>query len=134
MFMRKLLLFTGCIFFMMGGPKAQSVAEVRKLLYYERYDGAAHLLQTLLHADPNNSEAWWLLTQVYVDKHRITALRDTLDKMPAAIRQQPLALCALGELALEEQKKDIASGYFNQALAVTKEKDPVILVDIAIAQ
>ena len=43
------MLFIAVTFFMMGGSKAQSLAEARKLLYYERYDGAAHLLQQLLH-------------------------------------------------------------------------------------
>ena len=132
--MRKLLLLAGCIFFLMGDTMAQSVAEARKLLYYERYDGSAHLLQTLLRADPNNTEAWWLLTQVYAEKHRIPALRDTLALMPAAARQQPLGLCALGRLALEEHRQDSATFYFNQALAATKEKDPAILLAIASAQ
>ena len=45
--MRKLL-FTGIILLLMGGPKAQSITEARKMLYYERYDGAAHQLQALL--------------------------------------------------------------------------------------
>jgi len=132
--MRKILFFTVCTFFFMGGSKAQSTAEARKLLYYERFDGAAHALQTLLKTDPNNSEAWWLLTQTYVDKHRIPGLHDTLQQMPATVRQQPLGLCALGALALEEHKNDSALGYFNQALRMTKEKDPSILLAVATAE
>jgi len=130
--MRKILI-AGCIFFLMSGAKAQSTADARRLLYYERYDGATHLLQTLLKTDPNNSEAWWLLTQAYVAKHRVPALHDTLQGMPAAVRQQPLGLCALGELALEEHKKDSATTYFNQALSMTKEKDPAVLLAVATA-
>jgi len=118
----------------MGGSKAQSTAEARKLLYYERYDGAAHVLQSLLKTDAGNSEAWWLLTQTYVAKHRIPALHDTLQLMPTAARQQPLGLCALGELALEEHKNDSATAYFNQALTLTKEKDPSILNAVATAE
>ena len=53
----KKVLFAGVIILMMGGLKAQSIAEARKLLYYERYDGAAHQLQALLKANPNNTEA-----------------------------------------------------------------------------
>ena len=130
--MQKLLLAL-CTFFMMGGSKAQSLADAQKLLYYERYDGAAHLLQTQLHTDPNNAEAWWLLTQVYVHKHQIPKLNDTLQTMPSAIRQQPMALCAFGQLALEQRRKDTAANYFNQALKDTKDKDPVVLLAIATA-
>jgi tetratricopeptide (TPR) repeat protein len=129
--MRKFLLLLTFTFFMMGGSKAQSIAGARKLLYYERYDGAAHLLQTLLHADPANSEAWLLLTQTYVHQHRIPALRDTLRSMPAAVAQQPMGLCALGQLELEAHKPDSAAHYFEQALRMTKQKDPVILLAVA---
>ena len=104
------------------------------MLYYERFDGAAHELQSLLKTDPNNSEAWWLLTQTYVDKHQIPALHDTLQQMPATVRQQPLGLCALGALALEEHQNDSAMRYFNQALTMTKEKDPSILLAVATAE
>lgn len=115
----------------MGGSKAQSLAEAQKLLYYERYDGAAHLLQAQLRTDPDNAQAWWLLTQVYVHKHLIPGLNDTLQAMPASIRNQPMALCAFGQLALEQHKKDSAAKYFDQALKETKEKDPVVLMAVA---
>ena len=130
--MQKLLLAV-CTFFLMGGSKAQSIAEAQKLLYYERFDGAAHLLQTQLHSDPNNAEAWWLLTQIYVHKHRIPQLKDTLQAMPAAIRQQPMALCVFGQLALEQRQKDSAAVFFAQALKETKEKDPIVLLAVATA-
>lgn len=128
--MRKLL-FAIATLFMMGGPRAQSITEARRLLYYERYDGAAHQLQTLLKADPNNTEAWWLLTQVYVHRRQVQKIKDSLQQMPAAINEQPFALCARGEVALEQHQKDSATLYFNKALSITKEKDPVILLSIA---
>ena len=128
------MLFAVVIFFMMGGSKAQSVAEARKLLYYDRYDGAAHLLQSLLKADANNSEAWWLLEQVYVHKKQVAVLRDTLGKMPAAVAQQPMGLCAYGQLLLEEHKKDSAMGYFNRAMEMTKQKDVPVMLAIVKAQ
>ncbi len=128
--MRKLL-FAGLMLFMMGGPRAQSITEARKLLYYERYEGAAHQLRALLKTDPNNSEAWWMLTQVYLHRHQLQQIKDSLRQMPAAIGEQPMALCASGQVFLEEGRKDSARVYFNKALAITKEKDPIILFAIA---
>lgn len=125
------LLFTVAILFMMGGPRAQSIAEARKMLYYERYDGAAHQLQALLKTTPGNAEAWWLLTQVYVHRRQVQKIKDSLQQMPAAISEQPFALCAKGQILLEQHQKDSAAVYFNKALAITKEKDPVILLAIA---
>jgi len=118
----------------MGGSKAQSLAEARKLLYYERYDGAAHQLHSFLAGNPINSEGWLLLTQVYLHQKHLPALRDTLSKMPMDARQQPLGICAYGQLLLAEHKKDSAMGYFQQALQMTKEKDVPVLLAVARAQ
>lgn len=128
--MRKVL-FTGAILFMMGGLRAQSLADARKLLYYERYAGAAHQLQSLLKADPNNSEAWWLLTQVYLHRHQLQQIKDSLRQMPPSINEQPFALCAKGQILLEQHQKDSAAMYFSKALTITREKDPIILAAIA---
>jgi len=130
MIMKKLL-FAGVIILMMGGLKAQSIVEARKLLYYERYDGAAHQLQALLKADPNNTEAWWLLTEVYLHRHQLQQISDSLNKMPVSLGEQPFALCAKGQILLEQHQKDSAALYFNKALAITRGKDPVILSAIA---
>src|SRR5689334_13168537 len=105
--MKKMLLVV-VIFFMMGGSKAQSLAEARKLLYYDRYDGAAHQLHSFLEANPINSEGWLLLTQVYIHQKHIPALRDTLSKMSYDVQQQPLGICANGQLLLMEHRKDSA--------------------------
>ena len=130
MFMKRILFVTG-MFFMMGGPRAQSITDARKMLYYERYGGAAHLLQSLIRADPNNAENWWLLTQAYLHNGSIKVIRDSLLLMPAAVAQQPLALCAYGQVLLMEHQKDSAAACFARALAATKEKDPAILLAIA---
>ncbi|MBS1662893.1 MAG: tetratricopeptide repeat protein, partial [Bacteroidetes bacterium] len=129
--MKKLLLLTGPILFLMGGPKAQSITEARKMMYYERFDGAAHQLQNIVKADPANTEAWWLLTQTYLRQHKINTIQDSLQYLPAAAAAQPFALCIRGQLALEHNQKDSAEAWFNKALAITKEKDPVILLAIA---
>ena len=131
--MNKLLLFA-LTFFMMGGSKAQSLAEARKLLYYERYDGAAHQLHSFIEANPISSEAWLLLTQVYIHQKRIPDLRDTLSKMPYDAKQQPLGICAWGQLQLMQHRKDSAMTYFQRALQMTKEKDVPVLLAVARAE
>ena len=130
----KKLLFTTAIVLLMGGLKAQSLAEARKMLYYERYDGAAHQLQTLLEADPNNAEAWWLLTQVYVHRHQLQQIKVSLRMTSTILLESPLILCAKGQVLLEQHQKDSAAAFFDKALAQTKEKDPIVLDAIAQAQ
>ena len=106
--------------------KTPSTADARKLIYYERYDGAATELQSILKTDPNNSEAIWLLTQTYLNRHQPAPVT-----IPAAAAEQPLALCAQGFILLYNHKKDSAAIAFNKALAATKEKDPVVLLAVA---
>jgi tetratricopeptide (TPR) repeat protein len=125
------MLFMFCTLLLMGGLKAQSIAEARKLLYYERYDGAAHLLQSLIKVDPNNAEAWWLLTQSSLHNGRIRPMKDSLAALPAGNANAPLILCAYGDVLLRENKKDSAAVYFNKALEETKQKDPAVLLAIA---
>lgn len=129
----KRLLFIAITFFLMGGSKAQSIAVAQKMLFYGRYDGAAHQLHALLQTDPSNTEAWWLLSQVYVHQHRLPALQDTLRNLPAAVRQQPMALCSEGLLFLVKHQKDSAASRFNEALGETKQKDPHVLLAVATA-
>ncbi|MBS1601927.1 MAG: hypothetical protein JST42_04615 [Bacteroidetes bacterium] len=124
---RHLLLFTTLFCLAISGTKAQqSTSDARKLLYYERYDGANQELQSLVKADPNNSEAWWLLTESYLNRHQPAPVT-----IPAAIAEQPLALCAQGFILLYNHKKDSAAIFFNKALTATKQKDPVILLAVA---
>ena len=131
--MNKLLLFA-VTFFIMGGAGAQSPAEARKLLYYDRYDGAARQLHSFLEGNPINSEGWLLLTQVYIHQKRIPALRDTLAKMPIDVQQQPLGICAYGQMLLQQHRKDSAMSYFQRALQMTKEKDVPVLLAVARAE
>lgn len=130
----KRMLFLLFILFMMGGLKAQSIADARNLLYYERYDGATHLLQSLIKADPNNAEAWWLLTQCYMHHGRVQPIKDSLAALPVVNAQAPLILCAYGATLLQENKKDSARACFTKALEETKQKDPAVLLAVAEAQ
>src|SRR5258708_1577534 len=127
----KKTLFLLPLLFVVGGLKAQSIADARKSVYYERYDGATHLLQSIIKADPNNAEAWWLLTQCALHNGRIKPMKDSLAALPAGNANAPLLLCAYGDVLLRENKKDSASVYFNKALDETKQKDPSVLLAIA---
>lgn len=93
--MNKLLLFAVSLI-ITHVSRAQSLSEARRLIYYERYDGAAHQLHSFLEGNPINSEGWLLLTQVYIHQKRVPALRDSLAKMPIDVQQQPLGICAYG--------------------------------------
>jgi hypothetical protein len=60
-------------------------------------------------------------------RHQLQQIGDSLKQMPVSLNEQPFALCAKGQILLEQHQKDSAAVYFNKALAITREKDPVIL-------
>jgi len=130
----KKLTFAICLLLVMGGLRSQSTVEACRLLYYQRYEGAAHLLQSIIKADPNNAEAWWLLTRTYLHDGKTAIIRDSLRLLPAGNANAPLILCAYGQTLLQDHKKDSALLCFNKALEETKQKDPKVLLAIAIAQ
>jgi Tfp pilus assembly protein PilF len=61
-------------------------------------------------------------------------IRDSLRLLPAGNANAPLVLCAYGQVLLQDHKKDSAMVCFNKALDETKQKDPKVLLAIAIAQ
>jgi len=91
-------------------------------------------LHSIIKADPNNAEAWWLLTRAYLHDGKTDLIRDSLRLLPAGNAIAPLILCANGQVLLQEHKKDSAMLCFDKALEETKQKDPKVLLAIAIAQ
>lgn len=127
-----------CFFFLfmgaIGSAEAQSVQNAQRLLCYERYDSAGRLLHKLIEENPNNSSAWWLLTQVELHANRTTQIKDSLSRLLSGNPNAPMILCAYGQVLLHQQKKDSAAVCFNKALEETKQKDPIILLAVARAQ
>jgi tetratricopeptide (TPR) repeat protein len=130
----KKLTIATCLLLMMGSLRSQSTIEAYRLLYYQRYEGATHLLQSILKADPNNAEAWWLLTRAYLHSGKTNIIRDSLRILPRGNADAPLVLCAYGQVLLQDNKKDSAGLCFNKALDETKQKDPRVMLAIALAQ
>ncbi len=131
--MKKTLLAATLLIAFYYQPKAQSLTKAQQDLTYQRYESAFKELTVLLHTNPDDAQAWWLLTRVMLHDHRVQAAHDMLLLLPAATSQQPFALCAYGAVLLEQQKKDSAATLFTKALTDTKEKDPMILLAVATA-
>src|SRR5688572_11958188 len=104
--------------------KSQNNGDAKRLIYYERYKSAGDLLHTILKADPNNAEGWYLFTQAYLLSDSVSVLRNALTQCTNEVKIHPYYQVAYGYLLLGENNKDSAQWYFEQALDKTKEKDP----------
>ena len=110
---------------------AQSVPEVQKLMYYEKYQSASDMLHKLLQKDNRNGEAWYLLTTCYLHENKIRAIEDSFKLIPNDVDNVALIECAKGEWELKKGKKEDAALLFKTALLYSKEKDPLILSTVA---
>ena len=111
----------------------QTVPDAKKLMYYERFIGASYFLHDLLKTDPNNSEAWYLLTRCSIKAGRLRPMEDSLDLVPTEINKSPWIDCARGALILRLKNKANAEPFFKAALLNVKEKDPAVLAAVALA-
>lgn len=111
----------------------QTVPEAGKLIYYERYQSAADMLHKILAKDTQNAEAWWMLNRCYLHNDKLAFFRDSIPAVPLSMESSPFIECARGDYMLRKGKKDSAAWYLNSALGETGQKDPAILVAVALA-
>lgn len=130
--MKQILFF---IFFMSGGygMYAQSLQDAKSLMYHERFISASDLLRNTIKSDPRSTEAWYLLTLCYLNDDKISSFWDSVPPVPADLQNAPYITCAKGNVVLRHGKKDSATVLFNTALNQTRQKDPAILLAVAIA-
>ncbi len=112
---------------------AQTVQEAEKLIYYERYESARQLLHDVLQKDKKDAEAWYLLTISYLHDNKMRVIEDSFKLIPNDVDNMALIECAKGAMELKMGKKAEAGQVFKDALLYSKDKDPVILADVACA-
>jgi tetratricopeptide (TPR) repeat protein len=110
---------------------AQSLDEARQLLIHERYTSANQVLHQALKNDPANAEAWYLLTQVYLQQNKQKEIKDSLMKAPADVVNQPMGAVAMGHVLLKNNEVPEATKYFDAALKETRHKNPAVLQAVA---
>jgi tetratricopeptide (TPR) repeat protein len=110
---------------------AQSLEEGRSYLDNARYSSAESVFHAVLNQQPENAEAWCLLTNTYLKQELTEAAADTLALAPASVQKEPYFLVAYGGLLLNTNKTDSAKWYFEQAMNLTKSKNADILAAIA---
>ena len=108
---------------------AQNVDQGRKLLYYERYNGARETFEKILAANPNNIEAVYWLGQTLLEMPNkdSVAAKNLYQKALATNGNAPLLLAGMGQIELMEGKTNDARQRFETALNLSKAKDVEVL-------
>ncbi len=113
--------------------KAQSIDEGKKHLYYERYESATNTLQQLVKQQPDNAQAWHLLTHTYLQKNQAAKAADSLKLAPASVLANPYGKIAQASVMLHEGNVPQATQLLNAALNETRHKDVAVLTAAATA-
>ena len=107
---------------------AQTLADAKKMIYYERYQGARDMLGKVVAANPADAEAVYWLSQAELGLYNTAGARSALVKgMEGANGSNPLLLTAMGQVELLEGKTNDARQRFETAVSLSKGKDVGVL-------
>lgn len=125
-------LFTLTAFLLLGATlQAQSLADAKKAIYYDRYTTAATTLDNHLKAQPGDAEAWYWLANTYAEKEAAAEGLYRLRTAPADVQGEPFYKAALGHLLLSAGNKDSATLLFNQALDGRNDRNAELVAAVA---
>ena len=108
--------------------EAQTVADAKKLIYYERYQGAKDMLGKVVAANPADADAVYWLSQAELGLFNTAGAKAALQKgMEGANGSNPMLLTAMGQVELLEGKTNDARQRFETAFSLSKGKDVGVL-------
>lgn len=110
---------------------AQSIDDISKDIYHQKYGSATSKLQAILKNDPANAQALYLLTEVDLQKDSVQKAKEMLASLPENIFNDPIVECAEGHLLMRQDSLTAAKMLFDKALDQTKQKNPQVLHAIA---
>ncbi len=135
--MKKIIILTLAAITLATG-KSQTIGEVKKHIYYERYETAKDILQSLVAKGNTSPDAWYWLGEIYLEQKNIDSARLILQGKPAQFQQQnitkkesPLVYIGWAHVLLDSGKAGEARKMMEEILSAGKYKDPVALWAVA---
>jgi|GEM_PF-319468 len=120
--MKKLLiLFIAAVGAM--GLRAATLDDANKAIEAEKFDNARGILEGLVKSNPDDGEYAFNLGNLYLTIGEDALAKTTFESGMTAKKNANLNLIGLGQIALNEGRKDDAVAKFNQATAGMKKKD-----------
>lgn len=119
--------------------KAQTIEDVKKFMYYERWKSASETVDKVLAANPGNLEAVYFKGQIMIRKDEdkdvagAKKLYQTTLSASSANGNNPLLLAGMGHVELLEGKVTDARNRFETAISLSQGKNLQVLNAVAIA-
>ncbi|MBK8611729.1 MAG: tetratricopeptide repeat protein [Chitinophagaceae bacterium] len=125
-----LILFTGLL--AINFAYAQSMADGKRMLYYEKFISAKNIFQQIITADPANDEAVYWLGQALIgpeEEKDIAGARAVYEKGLAANPNSALLNAGLGHVELLESKTQQARNHFETAISLMNKNNSIDVLD-----
>jgi Flp pilus assembly protein TadD len=119
------------VLFMAGffAVKGQSLENAKKMFTYERFKNAKEELEKIVTATPNNAEAQYWLVQTLLQMGDKVSARTVANTALNASGNNPLALIAVGQVDLFENKKQEARNRFEAAISAADKKSKASILN-----
>jgi tetratricopeptide (TPR) repeat protein len=129
--MRIGLLLVGGVAGLCSPAFAQTVAQGKQFLYYQRYKSANDVFDKILAGNPNNIDAIYWKGQTLLSEHDSAAAGDLYSKALQTNGNAPMLLAGMGGVELRMGKAQDAKQRFETAISLTKGKDINVLDAVA---
>ena len=105
---------------------AQTIAEGKKFLYYDKHTSAQAVFEKLLAANPNDEQAAYYLGQALINGEHDKAAKNLYLQKLSANPNSPYLLAGIGQIELMEGKTADARSRFETAISLSKN-DPFVM-------
>ena len=136
--MKKLIVLFTTGILSIGFVQSQSIEDARKFLYYERFESAKQILESVISKGDASPEAWYWLGEIYLHQNKIDSAEKVLQEGTAYFNKQdyskkknPLLFIGNAHLLLEKGDSAAAKKLFDEVLTEGKYKNADALLAAA---
>jgi tetratricopeptide (TPR) repeat protein len=121
-----------------NAANSQTIDEAKKQLYYQNFETAKNILQSVIKQNDASPDAWYWLGEIYLQEKNIDSANKILENKVgqlsaenSSLKQNPLIFIGWAHLLLDSGLKQQAREQMVKVLEATKYKDPAALLAVA---
>ena len=121
-----------------NAANSQIIDEAKKQLYYQNFETAKNILQSVIKQNDASPDAWYWLGEIYLQEKNIDFAKKILENKVgqlsaenSSLKQNPLIFIGWAHLLLDSGLKQQAREQMVKVLEATKYKDPAALLAVA---
>ncbi len=136
--MKRVLLLTSILTFFTIAARTQTLDQAKEFIYYEKWNSAEDILKNIVHAQPDQPEAYYYLSELYMMEHKdpdanmlLQKAMEQAEKNNFSEKDHPLVSIAYAHMLLNKGDKEEADKKIDDLLSSTKYKNPDLLMAAA---